>query len=80
MAACGLRLCVTSSFTWTLARTHHRVRSLHGLLRTQLWRVGQEKDGSPTVEHCTNLTGGHTRTVNCVRFSPTGKRLPRIRP
>lgn len=42
------------------------------LCRLQLWRVGREKDGSPTVEHCTSLTGGHTRTVNCIRFSPTG--------
>jgi hypothetical protein len=38
----------------------------------QLWRLGRDADSSPTVQHMGSLIGGHTRTVNCIRFSPTG--------
>jgi WD40 repeat protein len=38
----------------------------------QLWRLGTDAESNPTVQHMGSLIGGHTRTVNCIRFSPTG--------
>lgn len=42
------------------------------MLLLQLWRLGTDADSNPTVQHMGSLIGGHTRTVNCIRFSPTG--------
>ena len=38
----------------------------------QLWEVNSGKDGKATVDFLSSLTR-HTRTVNCVRFSPDGR-------
>ena len=40
----------------------------------KLWRVGKDADGNPDVTHEETLTA-HTKTVNCVRFSPGGDAL-----
>ena len=40
----------------------------------KLWRVGEDADGNPDVTHEETLTA-HTKTVNCVRFSPGGDAL-----
>ena len=40
----------------------------------KLWRVGEDADGNPDVTHEETLTA-HTKTVNCVRFSPGGNAL-----
>jgi chromatin assembly factor 1 subunit B len=36
------------------------------------FQIGQGEDGYATAEHVHTLTG-HSKTVNCVRFSPSGK-------
>ena len=40
----------------------------------KLWRVGEDAEGNPDVTHEETLTA-HTKTVNCVRFSPGGDAL-----
>ena len=40
----------------------------------QLWEINTGKDGKAAAEFLSNLTR-HTKTVNCVRFSPDGKFL-----
>ena len=38
------------------------------------WRVSNDATGYPQVEHVDTLVG-HSKTVNCVRFSPDGQRI-----
>jgi len=38
------------------------------------WRVANDETGYPTVEHVDSLVG-HSKTVNCVRFSPDGQTI-----
>ena len=40
----------------------------------QLWTLTAADDGTPAVSHAASLTG-HSRGVNCARFSPTGTAL-----
>ncbi|KAL6779423.1 hypothetical protein ACKKBG_A12285 [Auxenochlorella protothecoides x Auxenochlorella symbiontica] len=40
----------------------------------KLWQVSQGEDGYATIQHTASLTG-HSKTVNCIRFSPTGRDL-----
>lgn len=50
---------------------------LHDLERTdpcallQFWEVRLDEDGHPAADFMSSLSG-HMKTVNCVRFSPTG--------
>lgn len=53
----------------------------NGLLATagadreiKTWRVSNDASGYPQVEHVDTLVG-HSKTVNCVRFSPDGQRI-----
>lgn len=38
----------------------------------RMTQVSQGEDGYATIQHTASLTG-HSKTVNCIRFSPTGQ-------
>ena len=44
-------------------------------------QVGIDRSGEPVVKHIESLGGvsGHSRAINCVRFSPSGKSCAGLR-
>ena len=58
-----------------IATVPHKLNFLWKRVSTyvpQLWDVKCDADGNPTAQPRARLTGGHSRGVNSVRFSPTG--------
>jgi chromatin assembly factor 1 subunit B len=57
----------------------HRLRCLRACMNPnpdptlQLWELQQDAEGTPNVRYMASLSG-HSRTINCVRFSHTGGR------
>jgi hypothetical protein len=50
----------------------HNRSSLPDPILAQLWRLGSDEGGAPSVTYLTSLPQHHAGDVNCVRFSPSG--------